>query len=190
VSDLLPYNVTPQERAASEAVARLGDVPVPIRDVWNADTCPPGQALATLAWAFSVDEWFSDWTDEQKREFIKSSVEVHRRKGTIGAVRSALAALGADARIQEWFGQTPNGEPYTYRLLLTVDQIGIDLALLESLLQVIERTKNLRSKMTKAELTVASVAGPFLAAVTLCGHEFALLYSAPLTVLNDTSICF
>ena len=40
MSDLLPPNSTPAERALAEAVSRLGDVPVKIREVWDADTIP------------------------------------------------------------------------------------------------------------------------------------------------------
>lgn len=173
MSDLLPYNATPQERALSEAAARVSDVPVPLRDLWNPDTCPY-DLLPWLAWAFSVDEWRNEWTDAQKRAVIKASVEVHRRKGTIGAVRDALAALGFGALVQEWFNQTPEGEPYTFRLLLSVDQIGIDQAALFGLLAVIERTKNLRSHLSEVELTVASQSGPYLAAASLIGSEICV----------------
>lgn len=54
-------------------------MPVPIRETWSPDTCPPN-LLAWLAWAFSVDQWGNNWTDAQKRELIKRSVEIYRTK--------------------------------------------------------------------------------------------------------------
>lgn len=90
---LLPVNATSQERAIEASTARLSDVPVPVRDVWNPDTCPSA-VLPWLAWQYSVDQWDATWSDDQKRGVIKASVSVHRHKGTIGAVRSVFTALG------------------------------------------------------------------------------------------------
>lgn len=189
MSDLLPWNATPQERALSEAVGRVSGVPVPVRELWDPDTCPP-QLLAWLAWAFSVDEWDSSWTDAQKRQFIKRSVEVHRYKGTIGAVRDALEALQFDAQVQEWFAQMPAGAPYTFRVLLAVEQVGISQDQFSGLFSVIERTKNLRSHLSKVELTVRSVAGPYVATVTGLGSDVSVTeYLAPIVALNETTIC-
>jgi len=189
MSDLLPYNASSQERAISESVARLGDVAVPIRDVWNPEACPPG-LLAWLAWAFSVDQWDNSWTDAQKRLFIKSSVEIHRRKGTIGAVQQALAALSFDARVQEWFNQSPAGDPFTFDVLLQADQIGVPQNAMAVLLAVIDRTKNLRSHLALVRLSVRSVAGPCLAVVAGVGSEVTLTeYQEPLIVLNETALC-
>lgn len=189
MTDLLPHNATPQERALSLSVARLSDVPVPIRETWNPDTCPP-ELLAWLAWAFSVDQWDNNWTDAQKREFIKRSVDIHRYKGTIGAVREALGALGIDVRVQEWFNQTPAGDPYTFGVLLEVDQVGANQSVMRALFEVIERTKNLRSHLTQVELTVRTSGGPQLAVVASLGSEICLTnYTwAPLVVNEQTIV--
>lgn len=91
MSDLFPPNATAQERAISEAIDRT--VPVVVREVWNPDTCP-SDLLPWLAWAFSVDEWDSGWSDEVKRAAIAASVSIHRKKGTLWAVRTALENIG------------------------------------------------------------------------------------------------
>jgi phage tail P2-like protein len=188
VSDLLPPNATAQERALSLASGR--DVATPVRDVWDPDTCPAA-LLAWLAWAFSVDEWDSTWTDAQKREVIKAAAAVHRYKGTIGAVQEALGALFVGARVQEWFNQLPAGDPYTFRMLLEVDQVGIDQAGVGSLFKVIERTKNLRSHLDEIELIVKSPAGLTMAAYTNVGCEIAVTNYVPgLLAANPTTICF
>jgi phage tail P2-like protein len=189
MSDLLPPNSTAQERALDDAASRLGDVPVVVRDMWNPDTCP-ANLLAWLAWAFSVDEWDPAWTDAQKRATIKFSIDVHKYKGTIGAVREALAALQFAARVQEWFNQIPEAEPYTFRVLLEVDQAGVEQAAYASLLNVIDRTKNLRSHLDQIELIVKSQAGPTVAAYTNVGNEVVLSNYVPgLVVANETTIC-
>lgn len=167
---LLPINSTEHERAFESATARISDVPVLVRQSWNPDTCPPS-VLPWLADNFSVDTWDPNWSDAQKRRTIKESVFVHRHKGTIGAVKRALAALGFDVRVQEWFNQVPLGEPFTFRLLLTANQIGFDQNAVSRVSDVVEATKNLRSHLSEIVPQVVTTAGPVIAGVTGVGHE-------------------
>ncbi|MBF9235590.1 phage tail protein I [Microvirga alba] len=90
---LLPLNATAQERALDGATARLGDVPTPLRDVWNPDTCP-ASLLPWLAWAFGVDEWDSGWSEEAKRNTIRDAVMIQRRKGSVWSIKRAISAAG------------------------------------------------------------------------------------------------
>src|SRR5690348_8371423 len=120
---LLPPNATAQERALSETIARVSDVPVPVREMYRADVISE-DLLPWLAWAFSVDEWDTNWTADQKRAAVQSSVYVHQHKGTIGALRQALDALGYTIETQEWFQLTPQGDPYTFGLLVVIDGGG------------------------------------------------------------------
>lgn len=170
MSDLLPPNATPQEAALEGATSRISNVPVLVRDIWNADTIPAG-LLPWLAWAYSVDEWSADWTPAQRREAIKRSVSVHRYKGTIGAVREALDALGYIVVIQEWFNKLPEGEAYTFNVQLTTDQVGIDQPALAKIFQVINSTKNLRSHLEEIEPIVVTRSEVFLGGVNGIGTE-------------------
>jgi phage tail P2-like protein len=90
---ILPPNSTSLERAFEAALQEMCDLQVPVRDLWNPETCPDTH-LPWLAWALSVDVWESGWPEEIKREVIAASIGVHRRKGTVGAVRRAIAAAG------------------------------------------------------------------------------------------------
>jgi len=108
MSSLLPINSTQLERAVVFAGARVSDLSVITREIWNPESCP-SDLLPWLAWAWSVDAWQNDWSERQKRDTIKQAIAVQRVKGTIGAVRQALAALGVPARVQEWFNQSPAG---------------------------------------------------------------------------------
>jgi phage tail P2-like protein len=160
------------------ATARVGDVPTPLRELWDADSCPDA-LLPWLAWAYSLDEWNAGWTPAQQRAAIKQSVAVHRYKGTIGAVREALAALGFEAQVREWFNQTPEGDPYTFLLQLNVDQEGFSLADLERMLEIVNTTKNLRSHLSEIVATVKTKAGPRVAAVAALGSETTVNYALP-----------
>ncbi|WP_324026097.1 phage tail protein I [Aeromonas caviae] len=187
MSELLPPSATPQERALAETAARVSTVPTPARDLWNPDTCPV-ELLPWLAWAFSLDDWDMTWTEAQQRAAVKASYSVHRYKGTIGSVKDALQALGLGVQVQEWFNQIPAGDPYTYRLLLEVNQYGVSLAQLETIQAVVENAKNLRSHMTTLDLTVASNATVYIGAVALSGNEIAFTNPAATLIADGTYI--
>lgn len=90
---LLPHNATAAELAFEAVLGEAFALPVPLREIWNSETCPVA-LLPWLAGAFSVDEWDPGWSEDAKRAVISDSVMVHRRKGTVGAVRQALVASG------------------------------------------------------------------------------------------------
>jgi phage tail P2-like protein len=77
----------------------------------NPDTFPAGYCLACLGVLHRCLE--PSWTEEQKRGAIKSSVEVHKHKGTIGAL-AALGGLGYDIEVKEWFEHHRPDVPYTF----------------------------------------------------------------------------
>lgn len=112
---LLPPNSTPAERAIEGLSSHVRDLSVPIRDLWNPETCPAA-FLPWLAWAYSVDTWRSEWPEATKRSVIAASPRVHRLKGTVAAVRAAAKAFGFETRVVEWFspaGQATGMQPYT-----------------------------------------------------------------------------
>ena len=69
---LLPPSATHAEVAVSRAMSRLADVEPQCRQMWDPATCPPSH-LPWLAWAFSVDEWDSGWTDTQRARLDRSA---------------------------------------------------------------------------------------------------------------------
>jgi hypothetical protein len=93
VATLLPPNSTPLERAAEQAIAHAYDIPVPIREVWDPDSCPVG-LLSWLAWAWHVDNWNLDWDEIQQRKAIKEALDIHRHKGTPWSLEQEIANLG------------------------------------------------------------------------------------------------
>lgn len=101
LSSLLPPNSTEVELALEGAVAGAVDISLPIVANARAESAAADH-LPFLAWAFSVDSWDTSWASDVKRAAIASSVSIHRRKGTVGSVREALAAFGyGDADIVE-----------------------------------------------------------------------------------------
>lgn len=121
---LLPGNATELERLAAQALAQIERVPVPLRTLWNPDTCPLA-FLPYLAWAFSVDRWSQAWPESAKRAAIKAAYFIHAHKGTIGALRRVVEPLGYLIEVQEWWQEVPSGTPGTFRLVVGVLDTGI-----------------------------------------------------------------
>lgn len=169
MSHLLPPNATNQERALSLATGRA--VPVPIRTLWSPQACPEG-ILPWLAWALSVDDWDAAWTIERKRAAVAESVEIHRHKGTIGALRRALEQLGYEVEIDE-----KTGVAYTFRLLFKVGEGSAGGALLEDAVtratEIALRQKNARSELVGSLYLSQNGAtgGPIIAGAQLSGSE-------------------
>lgn len=105
-ASLLPPNATLLELALEvTAAARLEALPVPLRALWSVADCPAA-LLPTLAWGLSVDVWDPLWGATRQRAVCAASIDIHRRRGTVGSVRAALAAAGyPDATITE--GSSP-----------------------------------------------------------------------------------
>lgn len=138
VEHLLPPNATELERALSASDHRVMTAPSwLIRDVWDPDLCPE-RLLPYLAQAWSVDEWEPAWDEARKRQAIKDAVWLHQHKGTIGALRRALALSGFAATCTEWWqplsdaakaafsGREPaidRRRAYTFRLYVALDQV-------------------------------------------------------------------
>ncbi|QDQ24927.1 phage tail protein I [Chitinimonas arctica] len=97
---LLPSNATALERAVADSTASPLD-PSVLRTLWSADHCP-APLLPYLAWAMSVDGWAYALTDAPRRQLIRESLALHRKKGTPWAIQRALGILGfAEARLIE-----------------------------------------------------------------------------------------
>lgn len=175
MSELLPPSASRLERHAATASASATELPVLLRALWNPEDCA-AELLPWLAWAWSVDSWDDGWSDRQKRSTIAEALEVQQVKGTIGSVRRALAAIGIPSRVQEWHRQTPAGEPYTFRLLLDVDQDPMGQRGIFKILDVVEATKSLRSHLETVIQQITTRTDVHIGAAANTGHETSLLY--------------
>lgn len=140
MQSLLPPNASELERLVAEALAQIERVPVPLRDLWNPDTCPV-DLLPYLAWAFSVDRWSSAWPERAKRAAIKAAYFIHAHKGTIGALRRVVEPLGYLIEVREWWEEAPLGTPGTFRLLVGVLDTGITEEMYQELTWLIDDAK-------------------------------------------------
>lgn len=148
---LLPPNASRLERGIGLAMDRLSRVPVVVREMWDPATCPVGH-LPWLAWAFSVDDWDSEWPADTKRAVIQASYEVHAHKGTVAALRTAIDALGYGIELTEWFQESPPATPYTFGLTAELDGRGIAPGLWDEIERAAIEAKNVRSHLRYVRL--------------------------------------
>lgn len=185
---MLPPSATAQERALAEAIARVSDVPVLVRESWNPDTCP-AELLPWLAWAFSVDEWDTTWTEQEKREVIKASLDVHKHKGTIGAIDRALKPLGYLIEVIEWWEMTPPGDPYTFSIVMGTGSKPVTAELYAKAERIVLTYKNLRSHL-RALTVKADVRGTVYAGAALVEGVDTTVYPYQLRELESMGKLF
>ncbi|OON39780.1 phage tail protein I [Izhakiella australiensis] len=149
---LLPANRTPQERA----LERASNAPIVALDsemvckVKDPRRCPQ-PLLPWLAWEYAVDYWDEAWSAEQKIQTIENAAYIHRHRGTAGAVRRSLAAVGYPTRVVEWWQDKPLRQPYTFRVEVYTTGV-INKQLFERIRAQTERSKNLRSYLTSIDV--------------------------------------
>ncbi|QII37362.1 phage tail protein I [Rouxiella badensis] len=174
MNSLLPSGSTQFERLAAEACAAVSDLAVPLRDLWNPDTCPVA-FLPYLAWAFSVDRWDEKWTAAEKRQAINSTFYIHRRKGTVAAIRRIIENLGYSMTLTEWWQiADPRG---TFRLTVDVNEIGITADLINELERLISDAKPVSRSVSQLSLSV-KVAGVISVGAALFDGDILTVYPA------------
>lgn len=185
---LLPCNSSELERAMDVTAAEhLSGIPHYVRSTADAATIPP-VLLPWLAWGRRVEVWDSAWTDEQKRAVIAASFESHRRKGTIGSMKSALGALGVSLRLVEWFEDTPQGPPYTFRLQADPGDNVLGADFWRTVLSIVERTKNARSHMRRVDIRKTGSGQTWTAGQLIIELNFRAANSDNVTLVVDGSL--
>jgi len=143
---LLPPNASAMEKAIEAAVQEPA-LPVPLRDVWSPQSCPPA-LLPWLAWGLSIDNWNANWPLSVQRAMVANAIALQRRKGTVEAVRRAVAAFGGSISLREWWQMEPRGTPHTFSLVLsitTLDGASPTADYVDAIIAEIYRAKAARS---------------------------------------------
>ncbi|MFC0119027.1 phage tail protein I [Pseudoalteromonas xiamenensis] len=163
---LLPSNYTMLEHQFVEAIDTLPErlsvtptIPEHIGKQWDPETCPE-TLLPWLAWSLSVDDWDEKWPIATKRALIARSVEIHKHKGTVGAVKRALSSLGVKVEFFEWFQDVGelalaphhSGEPNTFTFIawandvpFTSEAVVLSQSVYDAIFRVTNQTKPQRA---------------------------------------------
>ncbi|OJT28797.1 phage tail protein I [Pseudomonas sp. FSL W5-0203] len=171
MKSLLPINSTQLERAMEAAF--FDKTIVPLRDLYNADTCP-AHLLHQLAWAWSVDRWDNKWSEAVKRSAIRSAFYVHAHKGTIGALRRVVEPLGYLIEVLEWWQTVPEGVPGTFALKVGVLETGITEEMYEELTWLIDDAKPVSRHMTGLAISLESTGTVYIGVSVYEGDELSV----------------
>ncbi|MFI8416496.1 phage tail protein I [Serratia sp. NPDC078593] len=176
---LLPVGSSALEVAAAQACAALAQVRVPVRELWNPQTCP-ANLLPYLAWAFSVDRWDEAWAEETKRSVVASAHFVHRHKGTISALRRVVEPLGYLIEVREWWQL--NETPGTFRLVVGVLETGITEEMYQELERMIFDAKPASRHLTGLAISLSSGGHGYVGAATYSGETLTVYPYLPETL--------
>ncbi|MBG5983229.1 phage tail protein I, partial [Proteus mirabilis] len=163
MNSLLPSGSSPLEKAAAIACQSLQTLPVPLRQLWNASTCPV-DLLPYLAWAWSVDRWDENWSEPVKRQVVRDSMFIHRHKGTIGALKRVVEPLGYIIKVTEWW-QTDD-PPGTFRLDVGVQENGISQEIYDELERLIADARPVSRHLLGLSINLDSQGEFYLSAAT------------------------
>jgi phage tail P2-like protein len=155
IVDLLPASIAGDAAmlAAAEMLDREFDridALIPLVAPWQSLDRQVEPVLSYLAVECAVDVWEPDWSNEKKRDVLKSALSVHRRKGTAQAVVDGLTAMGFRARHVNW--PEYGGTPYTFRLEVDVLDQGADAKAYGQILRSIDETKAGRSHLDRLDV--------------------------------------
>lgn len=175
---MLPGNATELERLGAQALAQIERVPIPLRELWNPDTCPV-ELLPYLAWAFSVDRWSQAWPESAKRAAINAAYFIHAHKGTIGALRRVVEPLGYLIEVREWWEEVPLGVPGTFRLLIGVLDTGITEAMYQELSWLIDDAKPLTRHLIGLAIGLETRGRTYIGAAAIDGEVVTVYPYAP-----------
>lgn len=164
---LLPPNASKHERDIEAVISP--PLPFPNRDLWNPEKCPE-HLLPHLAWALSVDNWDSSWSIERKRQVIKDSIHIHRKKGTREAIERITSAIrGDETEVKEWFEDKQRLQPGEFEVNYLSTNEPIDVTELQKLVPAINSAKNVRSYLAGINITSRIEAPEKLLAVSRQG---------------------
>ena len=178
ISSLLPANSSKLERDIEAVIAkRFASLEIVNRKIFNQDECA-GNLLEYLACLLSLDAWESSWNSDKRRQAVKNSLSIHRKKGTIHALKKALENFSYQSEITEWFQPGGDAEkPYTFAINLIRDNetLSSDIAgELKKINSVVEDVKNVRSHLRGVKIDTQSYYGFYIGCCTNVGQTFTL----------------
>ncbi|MBA7950962.1 phage tail protein I [Citrobacter freundii] len=178
-NDLLPPSASRMERVAARVCASLGEVPVPLRQLWNPWTCR-ADLLPYLAWAFSVDCWDEAWPINTKRKAVADAFYLHRYKGTTGAMRRVVEPFGYFIRVNEWWNI--DTDPGTFTLDIGVEEEGISEETYQELERLIADVKPCSRHMLGMSLHLQTTGPLYVGASAYLGDTLTVYPYFPETI--------
>ncbi len=150
--DTLPGSIAKDENVKAvahaldrplQAIAKSVDIPA----IYASIDKLPSPVLDHLAVSWDATVWRDSWPVELKRSVLKTTISEKRKKGTVKAVKDALASISSAASIVEWWQTEPKGTPHTFTIYATQADIEgtINAEMQEDVIALIDDAKPIRS---------------------------------------------
>lgn len=121
-----------------------------------------------------MDRWDESWSESVKREVVKSSFYVHKKKGTISALRRVVEPLGYLLRVEEWWQTEPEGPAGTFRVDIGVLDTGITEETFDELERLIDDAKPLTRHLIGLAIKLESQGQLYMGATSYSGDEMTV----------------
>lgn len=161
-----------------------------IRQIHDPAQCP-AHLLNWLAFHHSVDVWDETWPEVTKRNAIQASLELHRHKGTRGAVANYLQSMGIQATVEEWFDQVPTASPGTCRITINIQDLADSGVRLFQVHDVVRKSKRLSIHCSSRLVwEIASRTSNATVAFGFLQHRYVQLLSESSSVMSGVAFGF
>ena len=135
--------------------------------------------LPYLAHSHQVAFWSNDLTLDEKRAIIDFSIHLHRKKGTLFALKEVLKRLNIDVKFYEWFEY--QGLPYHFKVDVDFLNRPVEDKDLKIIEEFVEIYKNTKSILELININIKTNLKEKYAMATITGEEIEVL---PYTVRN------
>lgn len=135
--------------------------------------------LPYLAHNYQVDFWSNDLTLDEKRAIIDFSINLHRKKGTLSALKAVLKRLNIDVTFYEWFEY--EGLPYHFKIDVDFFNRPVEDKDIKLIEEFVEIYKNTKSILENLNINLKTNLQEKYAAITITGEEIEVL---PYSVRN------
>lgn len=128
----------------------------------------PSDALPHLAEQYHItgnEGWLQALSETEKRNLIKSSIKMHRYKGTKYALEEIFKTLNIVGNIEEWFNY--NGAPYHFKVILQIFNRSINEETELKLRALINEYKNERSWLEEIQFHLSTLANIYSYVATI-----------------------
>ncbi|TKI50664.1 phage tail protein I [Lysinibacillus tabacifolii] len=174
---LLPYSL--RQDPVLEAIAEAAEIQLKqtyqeaevVSNLVNIDEMP-GELLDLLAFEKHVDFYQANLPIDQKRNLVKSSISLHRKKGTPAAIQQVFNKLALDSKLKEWFQY--GGEPYYFKIEVNIKDKSVSQKTLNSLIMMINEYKNIRSHLEKIEVFFTTNGKTQVGACSIFGEDISV----------------
>jgi len=127
-------------------------------------------AIDELAWQLHID-WYDANVDlETKKKIVKTSLVVHKYRGTPFAIEEIIRTYFGDGIIEEWFEY--GGDPYTFRVITSNSSVTADLA--TEFTMAVNSVKNIRSHLEQIIIALSGEINFYLAGVVHTGDNYTI----------------